>query len=86
MRVMSPYQIASYYTLAQIDATILKYQTAYDSALSGGYSLDTTQGRQSVTPPDPDKLSTALALWIKAREIKAGTYTGAQIIHVNYTP
>ena len=83
---MTAYQIAEYYTLAQIDAKIAIYQEAYDGAISGGYSLDTTQGRQSVTPPDPDKLSTALALWLKAREIKAGTYTGTQIIHANYTP
>lgn len=83
---MTAQQIANYYTLAQIDAKIALYQTAYDSAVSGGYSLDTTQGRQSVTPPDPDKIATALALWLKAREIKAGTYTGPQMIHANYTP
>lgn len=83
---MNAQQIADYYTLAQIDTKIALYQTAYDAAVSGSYSLDTTQGRQSVTPPDPDKISKALALWLKARDIKAGTYTGPQLIHANYTP
>jgi hypothetical protein len=83
---MNAYQIAKYYTLEQIDAKIAEYQSAADGAITGSYSLDTTQGRQSVTPSDPDKVMKYLALWLKAREIKAGTYTGAQLIRVNYTP
>ena len=83
---MNAYQIAKYYTLEQIAAKIATYQDAVDGAVTGGYSLDTTQGRQAVTPPDPDKAAKYLALWLKAYEIKSGTYTGPQIIHVNYTP
>jgi len=83
---MNAYQIAKYYTLEQIAAKIATYQDAVDGAVTGGYSLDTTQGRQAVTPPDPDKASKYLALWLKAYEIKSGTYAGAQILHVNYTP
>lgn len=83
---MTAYQVAEYYTLAEIDAKIVEYQDAYDASLMGGYRLDTTQGAQSRTPPDPARLSEALALWLKARAIKSGTYTGTQIIHANYTP
>ena len=85
-RYLTGYQIANYYTLEQIDAKIAAYQDALDGASTGSYSLDTTQGRQSVTSSDPDKLMTLLSTWIKAREIKAGTYKGAQIYSANYTP
>lgn len=86
IRLLTASQIANFYTLEQIDAKIVLYQGIIDGALSGSYSLDTTQGRQSVTTSDPDKISSFLAVWMKAREIKAGTYTGCQIIHANYTP
>lgn len=86
MRHISAQDIADTYTLAEIDAKIATYQTALDSAAGGSYSLDTTQGRQSVTTSDPDKLESLLAIWLKARKIKAGTYTGAQVLQVNYTP
>lgn len=78
--------IAAHYTLEQIDAKITLYESNLDAAISGSYSLDTTQGRQSVTVSSPDVLQKYLALWLKARQIKDGTYTGAQIAHVNYTP
>jgi hypothetical protein len=78
--------IASHYTLAQIDARIVSYESALDAAMTGGYTLDTTQGRQSVSPSSPDLISKYLGIWLKARSIKDGTYTGPQLIHVNYTP
>lgn len=85
-RFLTGYQIAEFYTLEQIDAKIAQYQAALDGAATGSYTLDTTQGRQSVTATDPDKLMSLLSTWIKAREIKAGTYKGAQIYNANYTP
>jgi hypothetical protein len=86
IRLLTANQIANMYTLEQIDAKIVLYQGIIDGALSGSYTLDTTQGRQSVTTSDPDKVSSFLSVWMKAREIKTGTYTGCQKIHVNYTP
>lgn len=86
MRLLTGYQIAEIYTLEQIDAKIATYQDALDGAATGSYSLDTTQGRQSVTSSDPDKIMSLLSTWIKAREIKSGTYKGAQIYNANYTP
>lgn len=86
MRHINAFDIADTYTLAEIDAKIATYQAALDGAAGGSYSLDTTQGRQSVTTSDPDKLESLLAIWLKARKIRAGTYTGAQLIQANYTP
>jgi hypothetical protein len=86
MAGLSAHQIAEYYSLVDIDAKIATYQAVLDGAASGSYSLDTTQGRQSVTTSDPNKLASLLAVWLKARAIKTGTYTGAQIIPANYTP
>lgn len=86
IRLLTANQIANMYTLEQIDAKIVLYQGIIDGALSGSYSLDTTQGRQSVTTSDPDKVSSFLSVWMKAREIKTGVYTGCQKIHINYTP
>ncbi len=86
MRHISAQSIADIHTLAEIDAKIAIYEAALDGSASGSYSLDTTQGRQSVTTADPDKLESLLAVWYKARAIKAGTYTGPQIVQVNYTP
>lgn len=86
MRHISAQDIADTYTLLEIDAKIATYQAALDGAAQGSYTLDTTQGRQSVTTSDPDKIESLLAIWLKARKIKAGTYTGAQTIAVNYTP
>lgn len=86
MRHISAQDIADTYTLLEIDAKIATYMAALDGSASGSYSLDTTQGRQSVTTSDPDKLESLLAIWLKARKIKAGTYTGAQMLIVNYTP
>lgn len=74
------------YTLVQIQTQIATYQSMLDSSLQGGYSLDTTQGRHSVSPSDPGKIESLLALWMDAYEIKTGQYTGAQLTHVNYTP
>ena len=86
MRHVSAQDIADIHTLAEIDAKIATYEAALDGAAQGSYSLDTTQGRQTVTTSDPDKIESLLAIWLKARQIKAGTYTGAQVIAANYTP
>jgi hypothetical protein len=86
MRTITANQIANMYTLVQIQEQIATYQSMLDSSLQGSYSLDTTQGRHSVTTSDPQKVESLLAVWMKAHEIKTGTYTGAQLTHVNYTP
>lgn len=86
MRTITANQIANMYTLVQIQAKIAEYQSMLDSSLQGSYSLDTTQGRHSVTTSDPQKIESLLAIWMQAYEIKTGTYTGAQLTHVNYTP
>lgn len=86
MRLPNAYQIANAFTLVQIDEQIASYMSALNGAAQGGYRLDTTQGNQQVTPANPDQVSSLLSIWLKARDIKAGTYQGAQPIHVNYTP
>lgn len=85
-RLLTGYQIAEIYTLEQIDAKIAAYQDALDGATMQSYRIDTTQGANSVTNSSPDQIMTMLSTWIKAREIKAGTYKGAQIYSANYTP
>lgn len=86
MRIITAQQIANMYTLVQITEKITYYQSLLDSSLQGAYSLDTTQGRQSVTTTDPDKVQSLLFVWMQAYEIKSGSYTGAQMNHINYTP
>jgi len=86
MRTITANQIANMYSLVQIQTQIATYQSMLDSSLQGGYSLDTTQGRHSVNTQDPSKIQDLLAVWMKAYEIKSGTYTGAQLTHINYTP
>ena len=86
MRTITAKQIANMYTLVQIEKQIATYQSMLDSSIGGGYTLDTTQGRHSVTPTNPNKIESLLALWMDAYDIKTGQYTGAQLTHVNYTP
>jgi hypothetical protein len=86
LRLPNAYQIANAFTLIQIDAQIASYMSALNGATQGSYRLDTTQGNQQVTPANPDQVSSLLSIWLKARDIKAGTYAGSQLTHVNYTP
>jgi len=83
---MTAYDIAECYTLEEIDTQIASLKDAYTGAAGGGYTLDTTQGRQSVTVSSVKDVSRELGLWLKARRIKTGTYTGTQIVYGNYTP
>lgn len=86
IRLPTAAAIANIYTASQIQAKIAEYQDKIDAAASGGYRLDTTQGAQSSTPANPDQLMTLMSIWMKAYEIKTGTYCGARIINANYTP
>lgn len=84
---LNPHYIAQIYTLEQIDANISKLQDALIGAAQGGYSLDTTQGRQSVTPPtDPASTESLLSVYLKARMIKTGDYEGTRIVAGGYAP
>jgi len=84
---LNAHYIAEIYTLAEIDAKIVTLESALVGAAQGGYSLDTTQGRQSVTATaDPSSVESLLAVYMKARIVKSGAYKGAQKISINYTP
>jgi len=72
--------------IEQIDAKITTLETALLGSAQGGYSLDTTQGRQSVTTASPSSIESLLSVYMKARAIKNGTYEGTRIVSVNYTP
>lgn len=84
---LSAHYIAQIYTLEQIDAKIATLESALIGAAQGGYSLDTTQGRQTVTAPtDPSSVESLLAVYVKARMIKTGDYEGTRIVAGGYTP
>lgn len=84
---LNAHYIAQLYTLEQIDAKILTLETSLTGAASGGYSFDSGQHKQTVSPPsDPASIESLLAVYIKARLIKAGIYEGAQIISGGYAP
>ena len=79
--------IAQIYTLEQIDAKISALESALIGAAQGGYSLDTTQGRQTVTTPsDPASIESLLNVYLKARMIKTGDYEGTRIVAGGYMP
>ena len=84
---LSAHYIAQIYTLEQIDAKMSTLETALLGAAQGGYSLDTTQGRQAVTPPgDPASIESLLSVYMKARMIKTGDYEGTRIVAGGYAP
>jgi hypothetical protein len=84
---LSAYYIAELYTLEQIDAKIATLETALTGAASGGYSFDSGQHKQTVSPPaDMQSIESLLAVYMKARSIKAGTYEGTRLISGGYTP
>lgn len=78
--------IAQIYTLEQIDAKIATLQTSIESAASGGYTFDSGQHRQAVTPASLDSLESLLAVYMKARLIKTGDYEGTRLISGGYAP
>lgn len=87
MARLSAYYIAETYTLEQIDAKIETLESAMLGAASGGYSFDSGQHKQTVSPPaDPASVESLLAVYMKARSIKAGTYEGTRLISGGYTP
>ena len=84
---LNAHYIADIYTLEQIDAKIVTLQTKLESAASGGYSFDSGQHRQTVTPSASiESIESLLAVYIKARTIKAGTYEGTRLIAGGYAP
>ena len=84
---LNAHYIAQIYTLEQIDAKIATLETALTGAAQGGYSLDTTQGKQTVTAPtDIASVESLLAVYLKARMVKTGDYEGTRIISGGYTP
>lgn len=83
---LNAHYIAQIYTLEQIDAKIMALETALTSAASGGYSLDSTQGKQTVTAADPASVESLLAVYMKARLIKTGDYEGTRLISGGYAP
>jgi hypothetical protein len=85
MAKLSAASVASFYTAEQIAAKISEYQALLDAAAQGGYRLDTTQGNQSATPPDPDRVGELLEVYLKAYRIKTGTQY-ARMIHTDFRP
>lgn len=84
---LNAHYIAQIYTLEQIDAKIASTQEKLENAVSGGYSLDTTQGKQTVnTPTDITSIESLLAVYLKARMVKTGDYEGTRIISGGYAP
>ena len=84
---LNPHYIAQIYTLEQIDAKIATLETALTGAAQGGYSLDTTQGKQTVTAPtDIASVESLLNVYLKARMIKTGDYEGTRIVAGGYAP
>jgi hypothetical protein len=84
---LSAYTIAEIYTLEQIDAKIATLQTNLENATAGGYSFDSGQHKQGVTPPaNIESIESLLAVYMKARSIKAGTYEGTRLISGGYAP
>ena len=84
---LSAQTIATMYTLEQIDAKIVALESSLTGATQGGYSFDSGQHKQTVTPPgNVESIESLLAVYMKARAIKTGAYKGAQIVSVNYTP
>ena len=83
---LSAHYIAQIYTLEQIDAKIVTLESAMTGSAQGGYTFDTGQHKQTVTPADPSSIESLLAVYMKARLIKTGDYKGTRIVSVNYTP
>lgn len=78
--------VAQIYTLEQIDAKISTLQISLESAASGGYTFDSGQHRQAVTPASLDSIESLLAVYMKARLIKTGDYEGTRLISGGYAP
>lgn len=89
MAKLSPQSLAVIYTGKTDDllAKIADYETLLERASAGGYTLDTTQGRQSGSPPDTgiDSISETLEAYIGAYKILTGQIIERKT-HVNFTP
>ena len=85
MAKLSAASIAACYTLEKIQQKITEYQDLLDDAAQGEYRLDTTQGSQTGTPADPDKVGELLQVYLKAYRIKTGQ-NFARLINADYRP
>ena len=84
---LNAHQLAEIYTEEQLVGYIAKLQDSLLGAAQGGYSLDTTQGRQAVTPPgDPASIESLLSVYMKAQSIIRGTNEGARLFAGGYAP
>lgn len=69
---LNPHTLCNLYTLEQINEKITFYMEQLEGATVKSYSKDTTQGNQSVSSADIDKIESLLAVWMKAKECKTG--------------
>lgn len=84
---LNAYQLAELYSADTLMSYIEKLQTSLMSAAQGGYSLDTTQGKQTVTAPtDIASVESLLAVYVKALGIKNGTNEGTRMLSGGYAP
>lgn len=89
MAKLSAHSIATIYAgrEAELLAKITEYETLLSRASAGGYTLDTTQGRQSQSPPATGigSISETLEAYIGAYKILTGQIL-ERVTHVNFTP
>ena len=84
---LNPHTVAELYTEEQLLAKIATLETAMTSAAQGGYSFDSGQHKQTVSPATSSQsVESLLSVYMKALSIKRGTYNGAQIISGGYAP
>ncbi len=65
---------------------VLEWETRSERAADGEYSLDTTQGRQSVKPPEnPETVASIYQAYLKAYQELTGD-TNFRVMSGNYVP
>lgn len=73
MAGLNPYTLSQLYTLEEITTKITFYSEQLDAATVKSYNKDTTQGVQSVSSADIDKIEAILQSWLKAKQYKNGS-------------
>ena len=88
MLTLQPCDIADNYTLAEIDAEIVKIKAAIDSARqSKSDQFNDMQAMQKVNRQSLKELNSELSVYLKARSIKTGADSAtADLVAAKYNP
>lgn len=85
---LQPQDIASNFTLTEIETRISSLMTAIENAeQSRRDSFSDTQANQSVMRQDLEQLNDSLGIWLKAKQIKSGNEDAeVELVAAKYNP